>query len=590
MTVVSPPTSRPLARAADHLQAGRLAEAAGAYRAVLQIDPEEPLAHAGLGQCAYGRGRYGDAYDHWVRAAEIHRARGEAETALGYYGYAVGVSPEAMELHVDIADLEVSLGRREAARARLEGLAEAYLAQDREEDAVAILEFMQGWGLDDDAPVEAGVPEAPVIDREGTMICDTRLITPDGVAFVPMLAVADAPSVPVPALTSAADPEVEPELPSFSSSIDLTALQALLDAPSQELEQVLDDPDPTAVRRAPTAAIPGPTVDSVVAPAPAAAVAARASGSSTATITAPKPAPRSVDAQGRSLAERLRSARATPIAKPAVTSVRAAIASKSGTINAANKPAAASAPQPVTPAATRATSAAATKPVAATTRTTPRPAVAPSAAKPAVRPPVAAKPSAPAPRSAPVATRPATQASVASRPSAVAAKPIARPSVPPIASKPASARPAAAKPVPASRPVVTAARPAATKPAAIAKPVIATKPTTTAKPAASAASRPAVAAKPIASARPTASAKPTVSTKPSAGKTTPRPERNETTQHGAPIPTAPGRAAKPRSKPGTPEAVPPSATKPLVIPPPGHTGDFDDQGTVLYRRDQLPRF
>src|SRR5690349_14822149 len=100
--VVTPPTGKPLARAAEHLAAGRVAEAAGAYRATLQIDASEPQAHAGLGHCAFLRAQYREAYDHFVQAAALWRERGDSVAALGCYTHAVGCDPSQLDVHVEI--------------------------------------------------------------------------------------------------------------------------------------------------------------------------------------------------------------------------------------------------------------------------------------------------------------------------------------------------------------------------------------------------------------------------------------------------------------------------------------------------------
>jgi hypothetical protein len=58
------------------------------------------------------------------------------------------------------------------------------------------------------------------------------------------------------------------------------------------------------------------------------------------------------------------------------------------------------------------------------------------------------------------------------------------------------------------------------------------------------------------------------------------------------VPTTESAVTSPRARvpkratpPGTPQPTAPTHTKPLVIPKPG-TQEFDDQRTVLYRRDE----
>ncbi|MBC8066932.1 MAG: tetratricopeptide repeat protein, partial [Deltaproteobacteria bacterium] len=308
--MVSPPTSRPLARASEHLAAGRLAEAAGAFKAALQIDPNETQAHLGLAQCAVGRGQHDVAFEHFSRTAQLLRERGANDDALSCYGYAVSSDPQRIDIHVDIAELELEMGRREAALARLDGLAEAYVLADREDDAVAILEFMNELQGDGDAPspapemfapgaFESGAIPAPVRDTEGTMVISTFLLTPEGAPFVPgappPLTIAEpratARITEVP--TAAPRATVVPTMGTPAPVVDDPS--AVVDDPSaaMALSSLTEDPrwrvaDPSATQR--TANPPSePEID---------VTAVRAKP-----LPKAAPAPSSVDAQGRTLAE-----------------------------------------------------------------------------------------------------------------------------------------------------------------------------------------------------------------------------------------------------------------------------------------------
>ncbi|MBX7081326.1 MAG: hypothetical protein K1X88_19145, partial [Nannocystaceae bacterium] len=470
---MTPPTSRPLARASEHMAAGRFAEAAGAFRAVLQIDASEPQAHEGLGHCARARGHNGDAFEHFVRAAGLWRERGEDETALGCYTQAVASDPSQLDVHVDIAELEAAMGRTEQARMRLEGLAENYLAGGRTDDAAAILEFVNQWDDEPAAPtpvaatvsephtiiappigvqvvreLETGAP-APVRDVEGTMVIQTFLLMPDGRPFLPGMA-----PPPAPVLETRPKTLVPTEAPSDTPAMPPRAAAGLDDEEATALEQIdetsLDDFDATASRPAVTSVhedeglIGDDELDGIeLPPSPdddrVAASREEEPDATTVRPSQPRPAPRpaappSVDAQGRSLAERLRSTRARtgPVATVPAASTGAR-AGASVVKPGASKPAA----TPSKPAARPSTTASAST-------STP--------AKPAARPAAAATASA--------ATKPAARPSTApttagSRPATASSKPATAPAA-------ATPRPAANTPTRASaspRPTAVASRP-----------------------------------------------------------------------------------------------------------------------------------
>jgi hypothetical protein len=140
--VTSPPLEVPLARAEAHLQAGRVAQAAGAYRAILLIDPTAAQAHLGLAECTLARGSTVDAVQGLVRAATELGAGGHEEAALHLLAGALTVDPARLELHVDVAQLEIAAGHDDVATMRLRALAAAYRCAGRSEDAAAIEEFV----------------------------------------------------------------------------------------------------------------------------------------------------------------------------------------------------------------------------------------------------------------------------------------------------------------------------------------------------------------------------------------------------------------------------------------------------------------
>lgn len=694
--VVTPPTSRPLARATEHLAAGRLAEAAGAFKAVLQIDPNEVQGHMGLAQCAVGRRQHDVAYEHFVRAAEILRARGQAEDALVVYGYALTADPQRIDLHVDIAELEAETGRREAALQRLESLAEAYLAADREEDAIAILEFMNEWSSDEvqsPAPemfepgaFEAGAIAAPVRDTEGTMVIQTFLLTPEGRPFVP----GEIPSVPTPVTepharitqvpthaprgfgaepptvvlpaeppasatpsrstvvptaaptrstivptaapkparstlvpTAAPKRSAVPTMGTPAPVVDEPSADVHADAPAREGaswelpappsfhdDEELDD----ATRRAsnPLPAIVSvvldedshelaalavadiAAIDAAIDALPGSAPIGEPETDATAVRAKPlpraQPAPSSVDAQGRSLAERLRTTRsraATPTGpQPTVAAKpnegrpapRTAPPIGAGT-NAAGTPSGRPASAPTTaakPSTRAATPAATARPSTTSQRPSPtpqRPSTAPQ--RPSTAP---QRTTAPAPTRTPAPSKPAAPARpTASSKPATPSKPAARPTTP-VASRPAAA------PRPMTTPPIGARTPAPARPSAAPRPAAPTptRPTTAAKPAAT--TRTAVAPRPGANAprpsAPAAAPRNAAAAKPSAPARASTPAPDKRTDANKRVMAVRTRAPAPA--PGVPTAVAPGRTLPMVIPPPPRE-ELDDQNTVIFR-------
>jgi len=129
-----------LARAGAHLSAGRLAEAEGVYRAVLNIDSGEFRAHLGLADCAMGSGRMDDAVELLADGSQQYAEVGEMRPAFALMTKALAIAPSRLELHIDVAELEAADGRAEMAALRLENLARTYLAAGQEEEAELVLE------------------------------------------------------------------------------------------------------------------------------------------------------------------------------------------------------------------------------------------------------------------------------------------------------------------------------------------------------------------------------------------------------------------------------------------------------------------
>ena len=144
-----------MARAGAHLSAGRLAEAEGVYRAVLNIDPEEFRAHLGLADCAMGAGRVDDAVEWLAEGSQTYAAAGSMRPAFALMTKALAIAPARLDLHIDVAELEAADGRAEMAALRLENLARTYLAAGQEEEAELVLEAASAFL----APAEPSPPQ-----------------------------------------------------------------------------------------------------------------------------------------------------------------------------------------------------------------------------------------------------------------------------------------------------------------------------------------------------------------------------------------------------------------------------------------------
>ncbi|MCA9651409.1 MAG: tetratricopeptide repeat protein, partial [Myxococcales bacterium] len=142
---MSSPTDKPLARAQAHLASARYAEAAGAFRAVLHIDPREFQAHFGLADALVARGQRAEAIEGLIQAAEACGQQDDHAAALTLYGKALSIDPGRLELHLDVAIAEAALGRDEAAQARLENLAEIYMQAGRTDEAAEVFRFIASW-------------------------------------------------------------------------------------------------------------------------------------------------------------------------------------------------------------------------------------------------------------------------------------------------------------------------------------------------------------------------------------------------------------------------------------------------------------
>ena len=182
---VSGPTEIPLARAASHLAAARYAEAAGAYRAVLCIDPHAHQAYLGLAECALGRGQPEEAIEELVGAAQDFAERGALEAAFALMTKALIIDPTRLELHIDVAELEASAGRPDMAVERLHNLACAYEAAGQYDEAMAVVEVASAFASTEDEEEDRPEP--------GT----TTLVTPREALAEQIVAIEVEAAVPV---------------------------------------------------------------------------------------------------------------------------------------------------------------------------------------------------------------------------------------------------------------------------------------------------------------------------------------------------------------------------------------------------------
>ncbi len=156
-----------MARAGAHLSAGRIAEAEGAFRAVLSIDPDEHRAHLGLADCAcaqgQGQSRVDHAVDRLVEDARAYADRQAMRPAFALLTKALAIAPSRLDLHIDVAELEAADGRSEVAAQRLEKLARTYASAGQHDEAALVLDAAAAFRTPEPEPEPAPL-NAPFID------------------------------------------------------------------------------------------------------------------------------------------------------------------------------------------------------------------------------------------------------------------------------------------------------------------------------------------------------------------------------------------------------------------------------------------
>ena len=202
---MSRPTDKPMARASAHLAAGRFAEAAGAFRAVLHIDRNEYRAHLGIADATAARGDRDGAIAGLIENAQSYNEDANPEAALALYGRVLVLDPNRIDVHLDIAFAESALGRHDDAVARVEGLAEAYLRGGRSDEAEELFRFAATWEVEapeptpEPMPVPAAMAEPP----------HPAYGTPP--AGIPVAAEPSPEPTPEPAPTTSPSPAAAPE-------------------------------------------------------------------------------------------------------------------------------------------------------------------------------------------------------------------------------------------------------------------------------------------------------------------------------------------------------------------------------------------
>jgi tetratricopeptide (TPR) repeat protein len=129
---------------------------------------------------------------------EIARRRivdGDVDLAIEFFSRALSLDPERLEVHVDLAELEIARGKTRAAIRRLEAVAEAYVDTGNIDAAADVLEFAaaleRGTGFTEPGAVQGSqtgftepmgilLPTPRQRPREETVLARTILLFPDG--------------------------------------------------------------------------------------------------------------------------------------------------------------------------------------------------------------------------------------------------------------------------------------------------------------------------------------------------------------------------------------------------------------------------
>lgn len=114
----------------------------------MSIDPTLAAAHLGLAGALAAQGRRQEAVEGLVAAAEAFSSREAHIDAISLLAQGLTLDPSRVELHLDLAMLEETMGHHDAAVERVEGLAERYMDDGRTDEAAELLRFLSSWGED----------------------------------------------------------------------------------------------------------------------------------------------------------------------------------------------------------------------------------------------------------------------------------------------------------------------------------------------------------------------------------------------------------------------------------------------------------
>lgn len=203
-----------LMRAQVALDAGQTAEAAQMFRGAVASDRHDPQGHIGLARCLAMVGQAPAALERLVSTGRDLAAADRHDAAYAVLSEALRLDPSRLDLHVDLAELEIGRGDRELGVSRLHELARAYLAFGLEDEGRCILESIAAM-QDPELPASGAVvvPQTGVTEpmgillyaprgeaREETVIARTVLRFPDGSVMPGQSAAAAAPPRPSVAL------------------------------------------------------------------------------------------------------------------------------------------------------------------------------------------------------------------------------------------------------------------------------------------------------------------------------------------------------------------------------------------------------
>jgi len=146
-----------------HERAGRLEEALGCWRRIVEVRPRSPDLLNRIGDILDRLGRPGEAVAGWASAARIHREDGFLLKAAALLRKAARRDPADLELLLEIADVHEDLGHRPEAKRLYLDVAERCLAGGQPSRAAHVLERL--LDLDGDLAVRRAL--ARLYERSG---------------------------------------------------------------------------------------------------------------------------------------------------------------------------------------------------------------------------------------------------------------------------------------------------------------------------------------------------------------------------------------------------------------------------------------